>query len=138
MRMPRGSIYLINLHLSSPHAALNEILADRGQTLAENTHRRWRQSEAVRALADQVQGPLVLAGDFNTTADSPIFREHWSDFANAFARRGFGFGYTYVINHTQLRIDHLLTDPSWRVIRCWVGPEVGSPHRPLIVDMQVQ
>jgi vancomycin resistance protein VanJ len=138
VQTPRGSVYLINVHLSSPHGALLEVFKDSGKTLAANAHRRWTQSEAVRTLTEEVQGPVVLAGDFNTTDDSPIFREHWADFADGFAERGSGFGYTYLINHTQLRIDHILADPSWKFIHCWVGPQVGSPHRPLVADLQVR
>jgi len=131
---PAGPINLINVHLASPHSGLTTIIEDQGHALAENVQRRWSESEMVRDLADRTPEPLLLAGDFNTTDDSPIFREHWGDFTDAFGDRGSGFGYTYLIDHTQLRIDHILTSQSWKPIRCWVGPELGSPHRPLIGD----
>ena len=34
-----------------------------------------------------------------------------------------------------VRIDHILAGPGWRCGRCWVGPDVGSPHRPLLADL---
>jgi vancomycin resistance protein VanJ len=135
LRAAQGSIFLMNLHLASPHAALLTFKTDGGRKLVENIDRRERESEVVLGAAQLARGPLLLAGDFNTTDDSRIFREYWSEFADAFHRRGLGIGYTYLINHTQLRIDHILTDDAWHVHRCWVGPAVGSPHRPLIADL---
>jgi vancomycin resistance protein VanJ len=133
---PAGPMNVINVHLASPHSGLLTFMQDQGQTLAENVDRRWRESELVRGLADHASQPLIIAGDFNTVTQSPIFSEHWGDFTDAFMERGTGFGYTYLIDHTQLRIDHILADQSWQPIRCWVGPEAGSPHRPLVADFR--
>jgi endonuclease/exonuclease/phosphatase (EEP) superfamily protein YafD len=138
LKTPKGTICLINLHLASPHSALNSLSDDGGTELNRNALRRWAESETVRSMADRINQPLVLTGDFNTTDDSPIFREHWQGFADAFTERGFGFGYTYLNTHTQFRIDHVLSDASWKPIRATIGPEAGSPHRPLIVDLQRQ
>jgi vancomycin resistance protein VanJ len=138
LKTPQGTICLINLHLASPHTALNSLSDDSGTELKRNALRRWSESEAVRSTVDGINRPVVLAGDFNTTDDSPIFREHWQGFADAFTERGFGFGYTYLNTHTQFRIDHVLSDSSWRTVRATVGPEAGSPHRPLIVDLHRQ
>ncbi len=131
---PTGPINLINVHLASPHSGLIAVLEDKGYTLGENVERRWRESEALRDFVDRAPEPLILAGDFNTTDDSPIFKEHWGDFTDAFVERGSGFGYTYINDHTQMRIDHILAGQSFQPVRCWIGPEAGSPHRPLVGD----
>lgn len=135
LETPLGPINLICLHLASPHAGLLTFPDDSGRKLSGNIDRRWFESDRLLALASARPGPLLLAGDFNTTDDSPIFREHWGAFADAFSERGWGFGYTYVIGRTQLRIDHILADPSWRVVGCWVGPDIGTAHRPLVADL---
>lgn len=132
--LPSGAINLINVHLASPHSGLLTVIPDRGQTLQHNADKRWHESEMVRDLVDRTPEPIIVAGDFNTTDDSPILRQHWADFTDAFAERGYGFGYTYLVAHTQLRIDHILSSQAWRPIHCWVGPEAGSPHRPLVAD----
>ena len=81
---------------------------------------------------------LIIAGDFNMPTDSAIYRQYWSRYSNAFSTCGFGFGHTKqsVIRglHYGLRIDHVLTDPFWRCRRCWVGPDLGSDHLPVIAD----
>ena len=138
LRTPAGSIRLINVHLASPHIGLLTFLKDHGKELDDNAERRRNESAAVRNVAETSTDPVVIAGDFNTTDDSPIFREHWGDFVDAFADRGLGIGYTYLNRDTQLRIDHILAGPGWQIVRCWVGPAVGSPHRPLVADLRVR
>jgi endonuclease/exonuclease/phosphatase (EEP) superfamily protein YafD len=135
VRTPRGPVRLLGLHLASPHAGLNEMLTDGGHKLAANISRRWQESRQLRELADRTETPLLLAGDFNSVGESPIFREDWGGFADAFDRCGSGLGYTYVVGHTQIRIDHILTDASWSVASCWVGPDVSAAHRPLVADL---
>jgi endonuclease/exonuclease/phosphatase (EEP) superfamily protein YafD len=134
---PAGPVRLINVHLTSPHSGLLTFMSDQGQELSDNADLRWRESAAMREVVDGSTVPVLLAGDFNTTDDSPIFRQDWAGFADAFADRGLGIGYTYVNWHTQLRIDHVLFGPRWRATRCWVGPAVGSPHRPLVADLRL-
>jgi vancomycin resistance protein VanJ len=138
LQSPAGPIRLINVHLASPHTGLLTFLQDQGRQLDANADRRWRESATLRNLVESSTDPVVLAGDFNTTDDSAIFREQWADFADAFSDRGLGIGYTYLNRHTQLRIDHVLAGPGWQTLRCWVGPAVGSPHRPLVADLRVR
>ncbi len=132
---PRGLIHLVNLHLASPHAGLLSATSDSGDKLTGNVARRWHESSLLLGMVESVQGAMVMTGDFNTTDDSPIFRECWGNLADAFTERGSGFGYTYLIGHTQLRIDHVLVGPSFEFTRSWVGPMIGSPHRPLMADI---
>jgi vancomycin resistance protein VanJ len=135
LETPGGPVRLINVHFASPHSGLLTFMEDRGHKLDGNVARRWRESAAVRDVVEASTDPVLITGDFNTTDDSPIFREHWSDFADAFTDRGLGIGYTYLNRRTQLRIDHVMAGPAWQPVRCWVGPAVGSPHRPLVADL---
>jgi vancomycin resistance protein VanJ len=138
IQTPWGDVRMVGLHLASPHAGLNSLWQDWGARVAANVQRRWRESERLRAMIDRVDGPVLLAGDFNTTDDSPIFREHWGEFTDAFDECGWGVGYTYLNTHTQIRIDHVLAGPAWRVVRCWVGPDVGSAHRPVVAEVTLR
>ncbi len=79
---------------------------------------------------------VLIAGDFNMLEKSPIYKKYWSIFTNAFSKTGFGFGYTRYSPWHRVRIDHVLCDGDWRVIRSYVGPDIGSDHRPVIVDVE--
>src|SRR5262249_17737710 len=52
------------------------------------------------------------------------------------SQAGLGWGYTFYNNRTMTRIDHILGGAGWSCRRCWVGPDVGSEHRPVIADME--
>ncbi len=108
---------------------------DAGGRLEANSDRRWRESRLLRERVEGLTGPVVLAGDFNTTDDSPIFRENWGAYADAFAQAGWGLGYTYRNSHTQIRIDHILAGRGARIAAFHLGPDVGSPHLPLVADI---
>ena len=84
-----------------------------------------------------IDAPVVIAGDFNTTDYSPLFQEHWSEYPDAFSELGWGLGYTYVVTRTQIRIDHVLATPGIRLASFRLSPRIGSPHRPLLVDLEL-
>jgi endonuclease/exonuclease/phosphatase (EEP) superfamily protein YafD len=132
--------------LPSPHYGLAEaldrhtLISTRGrQRIEEETENRRGQAESGVEMTAGIREPIILAGDFNMTADSPIYRQTWARFDNAFSRSGFGFGHTerpFKLNSQfGIRIDHVLFGPDWRACRCWVGPDVGSDHLPLIADL---
>jgi vancomycin resistance protein VanJ len=134
-----GPIYLFNVHLASPHPAFRSALGrePRGSDeVHRNSQRRLEGAQAVQRYAATLKGPVLLAGDFNLPINSSVYRDHLSRYTDAFATAGFGFGWTYHARWTDTRIDHILADDNLRCIKCWVGPDVGSPHRPVIADLQ--
>lgn len=137
--LPDGTVHLINLHLASPHQQLEALQyrdKDAGAALDADSARRTFESLTVAARARQIGGPFIIAGDFNTPDDSPLFQVAWHGYDDAFNTAGFGFGTTYANHHTWLRIDHVLYDPSWHCRGCWVGPPLGSGHRPVIAVLE--
>jgi vancomycin resistance protein VanJ len=140
LETPVGPLHLLNLHLSSPHVGLEGVIDLSSRGIAEleaNSEQRRRQSELAQEWAQSISGPMLVAGDFNTPPDSTIYRDNWSDYSNAFSQAGFGWGHTYFTRKTSIRIDNLLAGPGWRCRRCFVGPDVGSPHRPLVSDWEL-
>jgi endonuclease/exonuclease/phosphatase (EEP) superfamily protein YafD len=139
LETPVGPVRLYNLHLVTPRTALVEVrqrLWKGGESLQASSDWRREQSEAIAAWIDQGQCPFLVAGDFNTPCDSTLFGAIWSRYTDAFTEAGLGWGYTYHMNRTALRIDHILAGPGWRCRSCWVGPEVGSEHRPVLADLE--
>ena len=138
IQTPNGVVHFVNVHLSSPHTSISTIKARPGEgiwKLRANSVRRWNESEAVtRWLATQT-GPVVVAGDFNTPAESPIYRRYWAGYPDAFRVAGLGYGYTHLSPKSELRIDHLLTGGGITCTDCKVGPACGTPHRPILADL---
>ncbi len=67
--------------------------------------------------------------------ESPTYRAGWGGFRNAFSQAGAGFGWTRDNGWIQVRIDHVLSRGAWKPVRAWVGPGVGSDHRPVIAEL---
>jgi len=97
------------------------------------------QFQVIGSLITKTEGPVVLFGDLNTTAWSPLFQ----DFLSRSGLRDSGTGHlprpTWRANNPLLGIpiDHCLVSPGVVIHHRRVGPDVGSEHRPLIVDFSL-
>lgn len=146
IQTPSRRIEFVNVHLRTPRQGLEEVLnrrtfidpSKRTSVTNEIEYRRLECEDLVGWIAES-SDPVIIAGDFNMPADSSIYRQFWSKYANAFSVAGRGFGYT---KSTAIlgwrygsRIDHILTGPDWRPCACWLGPDLGSDHLPLIADL---
>ena len=137
---PSGIVQFTNLHLETPRKGFDGLAVLNIDQLRENTHLRDIESDLARRWVDQGVAkrpvPVLVAGDFNTTVESPIFRAHWSDgLRDAFSDVGRGLGMTKYNGWIRARIDHVLAGPQWYVRRTQIGDDLGSDHRPLIVDL---
>lgn len=103
--------------------------------------RRMRQGgfPELSALAHQVaskSGARLVIGDLNTTSGSP----HFADFLHLTglrdSRLGFGLQGSWPSGSPyRIAIDHALLSPDLAVVTRRVGPDVGSDHRPLILEI---
>jgi vancomycin resistance protein VanJ len=142
LQTPAGPVDLIGVHLSSPHFALRDSIDGSTQgpeELARNIENRRIQASLVqREIEDTSARALIVAGDFNLAPDSPLFTGDFPGMTDAWASSAFGFGWTYFHQHTMVRIDHVLTNDLLWCKSCTVGPNLGSPHRPLIADLIIR
>ncbi|MCU0634419.1 MAG: endonuclease/exonuclease/phosphatase family protein [Gemmatimonadaceae bacterium] len=140
-----GPISLVNLHLATARWGLSgflpsvlaagEGLADADAQFQRNAVLRRYESERAADWARRQPSPVIVAGDFNLPVESTLYRDYWAPrFTDAFERVGRGFGFTKFERRIRIRIDHLLSDGALRPVRAVVGPDVGSDHRPVIVD----
>ncbi|MCC6796146.1 MAG: endonuclease/exonuclease/phosphatase family protein [Candidatus Hydrogenedentes bacterium] len=83
-----------------------------------------------------IPGNRLVVGDLNATMWTPSYRDfvHAAGLQNA--RKGHGVVPTYKFRGIPMvPIDHILTRGNVVVQDCRAGPEMGSDHRPLIVDI---
>jgi vancomycin resistance protein VanJ len=133
------AIPVVDVHLMTPRKGLEAILQSPIGGLDAFRHVAGVQeveSGLLRRWVEEPTGEILLAGDFNLTAEHPLYRRDWHVYEDTFARAGWGLGRTMFTRHNGLRIDHILTGPAWRATRSTVGPEVGSAHRPVIADIE--
>jgi endonuclease/exonuclease/phosphatase (EEP) superfamily protein YafD len=100
-------------------------------------HSAWWDRQAIRlldGLAEMRDVPILIGGDFNLPPDHASMAALGSLFRFAFEDAGWGYGYTRPSRYPWFRIDHIMASPEWVFTRCWVGPDVGSDHLPLIAE----
>jgi endonuclease/exonuclease/phosphatase family metal-dependent hydrolase len=140
LHTPAGLIHVISQHLVSPHKGLEQLAYETAhgiEMLKAGNIRRRKESALVTDWMSRQTGPFVVLGDFNMPAESPIYREFWSKYPDAFPTCGWGYGFTHINLLTELRIDHLLTTRGITCTAVHLGPPCGTPHRPLVADLVV-
>lgn len=127
---PTGPLVLYAIHPDSPRSP-----------------DQWRQRNAyfdllARAVRAEPEGStVVLAGDWNLPAHSPFFRAFFDETRLTFARPGSWLPVTRFATRLARyvyfgsTIDHVALSPNIRVTRWQRGPDIGSNHLPVIVDL---
>jgi vancomycin resistance protein VanJ len=131
-----GRLDLGVIHLETPRKGLEQVrYGGRVSAVERNVLVRDVGSRRLSRWFKEQSDSMIIAGDFNMPVESTIYRAYWSDCANAFSRVGRGFGWTRVLPHFAIRIDHVLACHGWRPLRAVVGPDLGSDHLPLVVEL---
>lgn len=122
---PRGMVSLIGMHTLPP---------------ATPTFMRTRD-DLMQWGADRAQSTanVVLVGDLNATTTSPAFRRLLRDGDFVDSRRGFGRHATWpeALGPLGIGIDHVLLRGDVVTADRIVGPDIGSDHRPILVEIAV-
>jgi endonuclease/exonuclease/phosphatase (EEP) superfamily protein YafD len=135
---PAGPVHVFSLHTATTRQGIADTLHEKRKGPGEvqtDSDRRREQSAFVAGQAAACRETVLVLGDFNTPPESPIFPEVWAGYTDTFSAAGWGWGYTFFGAHTAVRIDHILARKGWHCADCRVGPEVGSPHRPVIAEL---
>jgi endonuclease/exonuclease/phosphatase (EEP) superfamily protein YafD len=102
---------------------------------------RNAELEALAALAStSTSRPLLVAGDFNITPWSSFYQRFVTaaNLNDADVGQGLPASWPAVLGPLGIRIDHCLYSPQWNVIATRTGPELGSDHLPVIVDLRLR
>ncbi len=99
-----------------------------------------RQKEQFSVLAkerSQLQENLILFGDFNSTTWQPHVQDLLRQSGLKDSMLGFGVQPSWMTKEpwVTVPIDHILVSQRFSVLKRFIGPEVGSDHRPVIVSL---
>jgi endonuclease/exonuclease/phosphatase (EEP) superfamily protein YafD len=83
--------------------------------------------------------PVIIAGDFNTTPYSPIFKKLLHDSRLKDTRDGFGWlpSWPAYLPPMWIPIDHILVSQDIAVLTRETGPYIGSDHYPVIAELSL-
>ncbi len=93
------------------------------------------QAEIVSKQINASNYPSIITGDFNDVPSSYTYRKIGAGWKDAFLEKGFGLGVTYMGLSPTLRIDYILTNPSWDVKAFEQVDENLSDHHMIMADL---
>jgi len=98
---------------------------------------RDQELTEITAAAIAAGGPRVILGDLNCTPESAIFQHIITKALVRDTRRGFGLQPTWPSDLPPLMIpiDHVLVSYEFEVLDRRLGPNIGSDHLPVIIDL---
>jgi endonuclease/exonuclease/phosphatase family metal-dependent hydrolase len=153
VRLPDGQLIRVyNVHLQSNKVSTDaEKVAETGQMDDAGTWKKiWsmlrrvdrattvrvEQAERLRQHILDCPQSVVVCGDFNDTPNSYVYRHVSEGFTDTWQVAGQGMGTTFAGVLPMLRIDYILTDPKYKVVRCEVArTDDWSDHYPVIATM---
>ena len=95
----------------------------------------------VKERAEDAESSIVVVGDFNAAAWSPIYQDLAAKMDLRSAAHGYGLDLTWkpfsVVPFLGLPIDHVLVSPEIEVVDFSVGDAAGSDHRPLSAELKL-
>jgi endonuclease/exonuclease/phosphatase (EEP) superfamily protein YafD len=83
-------------------------------------------------------GPLILAGDFNTPIDSAVAGRLRQQATNAFEQSGHGFRETWPVFLPLMKLDQLWGNRQIRWHRCRQLWSLHSDHRPVVAEFAIE
>lgn len=118
----------------------NEPYLDQGRRIIGRLRRafvsRAAQAEAVAAHIRQSPHPVILAGDFNDTPTSYVYRIITRYLNDAF-KVGRGFGSTYIGAVPSFRIDYIMHSDDFSAFNFKTGIQKYSDHFPVSVMLNL-
>ena len=97
-----------------------------------------RQAELFANVIARSPYPVIAAGDFNSVPTSYVYHTIKGKLHDAFLRKGFGFGQTYIALSPTLRIDYILVEPGFKVIQATTPSYSASDHFPVVADINIR
>jgi endonuclease/exonuclease/phosphatase (EEP) superfamily protein YafD len=124
---PGGAFTVLGVHLSAPMRPRRA--ADRN-----------RELDLLAERLASVDGPIVVAGDFNITPYSPFFTDWLSDTGLVDARRGrtISISWPTLLPILGIPIDHCVVSDEFAVIAHRRLPDFGSDHYAILAELALR
>lgn len=150
-------INVINCHFHHAYRHLGDYLAapdstDHYKMLASAYRQQQEEAQLLAAYAESLDGPIIIAGDFNDTPNSYIYRLYAHSFKNAFATAGWGLGATFGKWSMQVilpdilrafafdssRIDHIFCSDDVQIVTAELENIGAFDHLPQIITVALR
>ncbi|MDB4172312.1 endonuclease/exonuclease/phosphatase family protein [Flavobacteriaceae bacterium] len=139
LRIKGDTVRLYNIHLqslrvkpeaSSLEAGTRERLYKR---LKVSFAKQKAQADIIATHKSDSPHKVIVAGDFNTNQFSSVYHTIKGALTDSFTSAGSGYGKTFDFKYFPMRIDFLLSDPSFEITYHKSFPLSLSDHFPVLV-----
>ena len=131
------TLRLYNVHLKSIGitASVNSLQEQDKEKLfkrlATTFERQQEHTEVILKHMNATKHPIVLAGDFNNTAFSYVYRKFQQNMNDAFIEKGKGLGTTFMFDYYPMRIDYIFGSKQLEVLEFTSLEQTFSDHFPI-------
>ncbi len=139
LKIKGDTVRLYNIHLQSLRVKPEVSSLEAGTR--ERLYKRLKvsfakqQAQADIIATDKRNSPhkVIVAGDFNTNQFSSVYHTIKGALTDSFTSAGSGYGKTFDFKYFPMRIDFLLSDPSFEIAYHKSFPLSLSDHFPVLV-----
>ena len=142
------SVHLETLKLKSKDLELDKTINSNNTTekikslvskIDKGFGRHGTQADMLRKHIDESPYPVIVMGDFNSSAFSYEYKEIKGDLVDAFKKGGQGFGKTFDFPYFPLRIDFIMGDPNFRLVEFkTLNKRILSDHFPVTASYKIR
>lgn len=130
---------VLNIHMST--ASTPRSMFSRGTSRRDHLRKtaaiRGQQVRQILDIAKQTQCPMIVTGDFNTPPRGIFYQRLRGRFTDAFAKAGWGTGYTFPAKLPVMRIDFIFADKGFAVMKCRRSSLKASDHYSVVADVML-
>ncbi|MAY53577.1 MAG: endonuclease [Flavobacteriaceae bacterium] len=138
------TIRVYNLHLQSIgiKPSVEKLQEEDKQKVRRRISSAFIKQEQQAAIildhSQRCEYPKIMAGDFNNTPFSYVYRYLSEDMQDAFLERGNGLGTTFNFDFYPMRIDYILTSENFNILSFERIDTTFSDHYPILSNMVIE
>jgi endonuclease/exonuclease/phosphatase family metal-dependent hydrolase len=151
IKIGKDTIRFFNVHLQSMHFAkqdydfieaidntdMAEVKKSGKNLLSKMKNANILRSIQINAVKEEVlksPHPVILCGDFNDVPNSYAYQTMKDILNDAFVKKGYGLGRSFLKLSPTLRIDYIFHDKKLKPVYFQTVQKTKSDHRPLTAD----
>lgn len=131
------NIHLQSLGVSDPEALTNQEPKRLVKRMSSMFSKQEAQAQLIRSQIDSTPSYSIVAGDFNNTQFSRVYRLIKGAMNDSFIERGSGFGRSFDFKLFPMRIDFILTDQRLEVVEHQNFDVLYSDHYPISASISL-
>jgi len=128
-----------SVHLSPQHQGKDVTKPENWRTASESYSQRAAQAQALADTLDRISpsAPVIIGGDFNSTAGDSVLAPLRQRYADSFSAAGIGLGNTVRPWLRLLRVDYIWLDRSLQAEAVVTRSVPGTDHCMVICDLTI-